>query len=162
MFCKIRIIDNEPFRKAINDVFLFLFIMGIIYGESFINKSLFSGEFVFRWGWRRRARGHPTFRGDNPLKKYLALQFIIEKGLNALRLDDSLFRGKGRPNIFSSRRTLTLHLWMPSAPAAGLDSLWWVLKNKNLREALHLCSGDWRGQFFCWKYFSRAIPQAWR
>ena len=48
MFCKIRIIDNEPFRKAINDVFLFLFIMGIIYGESFINKSLFSGEFVFR------------------------------------------------------------------------------------------------------------------
>ena len=32
MFCKIRIIDNEPFRKAINDVFLFLFIMGIIYG----------------------------------------------------------------------------------------------------------------------------------
>ena len=86
-------------------------------------KLPFSGELMIRWGWRRRARGHPTFRGDNPLKKYLALQSIIEKGLNALRLDDSLFRGKGRPNIFSSRGTSTLHLWMLSAPAAGLDRL---------------------------------------
>ena len=107
---------------------------------------------------RRRGRGHPTFRGSNLLKKYLAFQRNLEKVLNALRLNESLFQGARRPNIFSSRRMLTLHLWMSSVPA-GLARLNWILSSAGdfLQEGFRdvffqpkrLPSG-WTGAETCW------------
>ena len=72
---------------------------------------------------RRGGRGQPTFHLDVLLKNFFVLNEAFQKELNALRLDGRSFETiDRRQKNSSSRKTSKLHLWLSSAPAAGLDA----------------------------------------